>query len=131
LALAWYDSREDQRPPLIYSSRPPQEISEIQNRLGIARAAEILEGAMGLIATGLVSRGVRRLVIAGGETSGAVVTALGVHVGVIGEEAAPGVPWIYTTSDQPLALLLKSGNFGDTGLLARAVRTGNTQKADA
>ncbi len=130
-ALAWYDSREDERAPLIYASRPPEELIEIQNTLGSARAADILEGAMGLIARGLVARGTRRLVVAGGETSGAVVTALGVYGGVVGEEAAPGVPWIYTTSDQPLALLLKSGNFGEPGLLARAAGVGIKQKADA
>ena len=50
-----------------------------------------------------------------------MVTALDVDGGVIGDEAAPGVPWIYTTGQQPIALLLKSGNFGDVTLLARAV----------
>ena len=120
-ALAWYDGRSTSSAPLIYSSLPPAELSHVQSVLGVAGASQILETAMGIIARGLVERGVSRLVVAGGETSGAVVTALDVAGGLIGAEAAPGVPWIYTTGSTPVALLLKSGNFGDAGLLARAV----------
>jgi len=120
-ALAWFDERSSQGAPLIYSSLPPAELQHVQEVLGVDGASEILETAMGLIATGLVERGVRRIVVAGGETSGAVVTALDVPGGVIGEEAAPGVPWIYTTGPSPIALLLKSGNFGDASLLSRSV----------
>ena len=72
-----------------------------------------------MIAKGLVERGVRRIVAAGGETSGAVVDALRVSGGLIGEEAARGVPWVHTT-DGELALLLKSGNFGEPDLLTSA-----------
>jgi uncharacterized protein YgbK (DUF1537 family) len=123
-ALAWYDERPDGAAPLIYSSLPPSELRRTQDALGAGRASEILETAMGLIARGLVERGVRRLVVAGGETSGAVVTALDVDGGVIGAEVAPGVPWIFTGGDRPLALLLKSGNFGDPLLLAGAAEGG-------
>src|SRR3712207_8304860 len=49
-------------------------------------------------------------------------SALGVRAGLLGEEAAPGVPWIVTTGDVPLALLLKSGNFGDPGLDRKSTR---------
>lgn len=122
-ALAWYDGLSDEKAPLIYSSLPPAELRRAQEVLGTERASEINETAMGLIARGLVERGVQRIVIAGGETSGAVVTALEVDGGLIGEEAAPGVPWIYTTGHDPIALLLKSGNFGDPGLLTRSVET--------
>jgi uncharacterized protein YgbK (DUF1537 family) len=73
-----------------------------------------------MVAQGLSERGVRRFVIAGGETSGAVVSALGVDGGEIGGEEAPGVPWIYPSDERGLALLLKSGNFGDIDLLLRA-----------
>jgi uncharacterized protein YgbK (DUF1537 family) len=59
------------------------------------------------------------LVVAGGETSGAVVAALGVRSAHLGNEATPGVPWLTTTGDRPIELLLKSGNFGDPDLLAR------------
>jgi len=120
-ALSWFDRQEAGSAPLIYSSLPPEQLKWAQKELGTERSATILEGAMGLIAQGLVERDVRRIVVAGGETSGAVVTALNVNGGVIGEEAAAGVPWIYTTGAKPIALLLKSGNFGEPDLLARAV----------
>ncbi|MFI9452013.1 3-oxo-tetronate kinase [Amycolatopsis sp. NPDC052450] len=118
-ALAWYDSQTAPG-PLVYSSSSPADLKRTHQELGVARSAEILEKATGLIAVGLVERGVRRLVAAGGETSGAIVTALGVHGGVIGAEAAPGVPWIHPVGDDRSALLLKSGNFGDLDLLATA-----------
>jgi uncharacterized protein YgbK (DUF1537 family) len=119
-ALTWYDAQPRGEAPLIFSSLPPDELQAVQAELGVQRSAEILERAIGLIAVGLVERGVRRIVSAGGETSGSVVTALGVSGGRIGPEAATGVPWIYTTTADPLALLLKSGNFGDADLLRAA-----------
>ncbi|KUM32542.1 3-oxo-tetronate kinase [Arthrobacter sp. EpRS71] len=120
-ALAWYDEQQPGTAPLIYSSLPPEKLRESQRRLGVTASAEILETAMGLIARGLVRRGVQRVVVAGGETSGSVVTALHVNGGLIGSEAAPGVPWIHTSHNGPLALLLKSGNFGDVDFLVQAV----------
>jgi uncharacterized protein YgbK (DUF1537 family) len=118
-ALEWFDRQDKGSSPLVYSSLPPGDLRQAQDLLGIDNASTILETAMGLIARGLTERGIERLIVAGGETSGAVVTALGISGGVIGEEAAPGVPWIHAT-DRRLELLLKSGNFGDVGLLARA-----------
>ncbi|MEJ3655585.1 3-oxo-tetronate kinase [Actinomycetes bacterium KLBMP 9759] len=118
-ALDWFDGLGATPAPLFYSSVPPERLAEIQAVLGAQRAAETLERAMGEIATGLVARGVRRIVAAGGETSGAIVAALGVEAVEIGPEAARGVPWIYPTSGDPLALLLKSGNFGEADLLVR------------
>ncbi|ABS03962.1 four-carbon acid sugar kinase family protein [Kineococcus radiotolerans] len=138
-ALNWYEQQDPAGPaPLIYSSQPPQQLRAAQQALGVERASLILEEATGLIARGLAERGVRRLVVAGGETSGAVVTALGVSDGLIGSEAAPGVPWIRTARPETgrgatqgaddgdgrhLWLLLKSGNFGDPQLLVRAADT--------
>jgi len=119
-ALAWFDRQGAGPGPLVYSSSPPADLHRVQDCLGAGAASTILERAMGLIARGVVERGVSRLVVAGGETSGAVVTALEIAGGVIGEEAAPGVPWIHV-ADPPVDLLLKSGNFGDVELLARAV----------
>ena len=118
-ALEWFDRQSPGSSPLVYSSTPPDDLRRAQRSLGTDTASTILETAMGLIARGLVDRGVTRLVVAGGETSGAVVTALEISGGVIGEEAAPGVPWIHV-ADPPVDLLLKSGNFGDVQLLARA-----------
>lgn len=120
-ALTWFDQQDPATGPLIYSSLPPDELAQVQARLGTAAASALLERAMGLIARGLVERGVTRVVVAGGETSGAVVQALSVEGAEIGAEAAPGVPWIRTLGAHPLTLLLKSGNFGDEGLLAEAV----------
>ncbi|MGW6174073.1 3-oxo-tetronate kinase [Arthrobacter sp. NPDC055138] len=121
-ALVWFDALpSSSEGALIYSSLPPAELREVQAALGTERASEILEEAAACIAQGLMHRDVRRLVVAGGETSGAVVSALGVSGGVIGSEAAPGVPWIYPSNYPRCALLLKSGNFGDPELFLRAV----------
>ncbi|MGM0931116.1 MAG: 3-oxo-tetronate kinase [Actinomycetota bacterium] len=129
-ALAWFDAL----PPssegaLIYSSLPPAELRAVQAALGTERASAILEEAAARIAEGLVRRDVQRLVVAGGETSGAVVSALDVPGGMIGPEADPGVPWIYPSSYPRCALLLKSGNFGDPDLFLRAVRMGTAEVA--
>ncbi|ARJ06826.1 HPr kinase [Cnuibacter physcomitrellae] len=119
-ALAWYGQQDPASAPLIYSTMPAEELHHVQDVLGAEGASRILEGAMGRIASGLVERGVNRLIVAGGETSGSVTTALGVVGGAVGPEAAPGVPWIVTAGPRPLTLLLKSGNFGDPLLLTRA-----------
>ncbi|WP_157248993.1 3-oxo-tetronate kinase [Nonomuraea typhae] len=114
-ALAWYDAQwPEYGAPLVYSSLPPDELRDVQRRLGRERSAELLESALGRVAKGLAERDVTRLIAAGGETSGAIVRALGLPGGLIGPEAARGVPWILTPS---LSLLLKSGNFGEPDLL--------------
>ena len=74
---------------------------------------------MGTLAKSAVDAGVRRVVVAGGETSGAVVDALGVKSVVVDAEADRGVPWC-STPDHHISLLLKSGNFGQPDLLVRA-----------
>lgn len=119
-ALHWFDALPSGDAPVIYSSSTPAVRESVQRELGVDRAAQLLESATALIARGLVERGVRRFVVAGGETSGAVVDALGITGGSIGPEAAPGVPWIFTAGQTPLALLLKSGNFGTPELLRDA-----------
>lgn len=120
-ALTWYDSLgQGSGAPLVYSSVEPAALRHVQDVLGGERSAAILESALGRVAQGLVERGVTRVISAGGETSGAIVSALGVSGGVIGPEAARGVPWIFTSSG--LSLLLKSGNFGEPGLLLDASR---------
>jgi len=120
-ALAWYDGLDPASgAPIIHSSLPPEELRAVQDALGVEAAAQIVESALGSIASGLVARGVDRLVVAGGETSGSVTSALGIRTGAIGSEAAPGVPWILVEAPHRLALLLKSGNFGTEELLAAA-----------
>ncbi len=124
-ALNWFDAlASPHRAPLFYSSLPADRLREVQTAFGAPVVAALVEDALGQIAQGLVARGVDRLVVAGGETSGSVTTALGVTAGSIGSEAATGVPWIFVAGERPLALLLKSGNFGDAELLVAASSPG-------
>ncbi len=82
----------------------------------------MVEAALGEIAKGLLDAGVRRFVVAGGETSGAVVQALGVQLLQIGAQIDPGVPATVSSGAQPLALALKSGNFGARDFFAKALK---------
>ena len=88
----------------------------------MAHAGELVENALACIAAGLKARGTRRFVVAGGETSGAVVQALGVQSLRIGKQIAPGVPATVTLDDEPLALALKSGNFGGQNFFDEALQ---------
>lgn len=121
-AESHFDSQNAAGPMLIYASASPEEVRRAQQRLGVQEAGELVERAMAEIAAELVGRlGVRRLLVAGGETSGAVVSALGVKGLRIGESIDPGVPWTTTLgTDEPLALALKSGNFGATDFMTKA-----------
>jgi uncharacterized protein YgbK (DUF1537 family) len=111
-ALAWAGARLSEKPILIYSTAAPEQVKAVQEKLGREHAGELIERTLGRIAQGLVAKGVRRLVVAGGETSGAVVGALGVEGLFIGPEIDPGVPWTFSIGEPALALALKSGNFG-------------------
>lgn len=123
-ALTWYEEQDPERPVLVHASAPPEELAAVQARLGAAEAAAQVEELLGTLAARLVERGVRRLLVAGGETSGAVTTALGIRTVLVGDEADPGVPWTHaTTSGGDLALMLKSGNFGAPDLFVRALTT--------
>ena len=119
--LAWAMSKLPQEPILIYASAPTEEVSQIQARLGRGRAGALVEEAMAEIARELVSKGVRRLVIAGGETSGAVVAALRIPALRIGCQIDPGIPMTFSTSTPHLALALKSGNFGTDDFFIKAL----------
>jgi uncharacterized protein YgbK (DUF1537 family) len=112
-ALAW--AADQPAPVLVAASAPPDAVARIQAALGREAAGTFIETALAEIAAGLVTRGVRRLVVAGGETSGAVVQRLGVSQLRIGPEIDPGVPWTFAPGDgarPDLLLALKSGNFG-------------------
>ena len=112
-ALEWAGSRLGATPIVIAASAPPDKVAAVQARFGRDAAGALIESTMARIAAGLVARGVRRVVVAGGETAGAVVQALGVRSLRIGAEIDPGVPWTYAEgSGEPLLLALKSGNFG-------------------
>jgi uncharacterized protein YgbK (DUF1537 family) len=119
-ALAFAEEHLAEAPVLISSSALPQQVAEVQERLGRERAGAAIEDAMAAIAQGLVAQGVRRLVVAGGETAGAVVGALGIKGLRIGPPIDPGVPWTASLGDPPLALALKSGNFGAPDFFIKA-----------
>ena len=123
-ALAWAEPLLASGPVLFYATAEPSAVRAVQEKLGVARAGEMVEHTLSRIAAGLVQRGVRQLLVAGGETSGAVVQALGVQRMAIGPQIDPGVPW--TSVDTPLCpgeqvhVALKSGNFGSTDFFTKA-----------
>jgi uncharacterized protein YgbK (DUF1537 family) len=108
-------------PVLVYASAPPEDVAAVQAKLGRERAGALVEETLADIAAGLVAAGVRRLVVAGGETSGAVVQRLGVSTLRIGRQIDPGVPWTFSLGEPRLALALKSGNFGGADFFAKAL----------
>ena len=120
-ALAWAEARIAQEPVLIYATSQPEEVKAIQASLGVEVAGKLIEDALAQIARGLVAMGVRKMVVAGGETSGAVVQALGVNTLRIGPQIDPGVPWTVASGEPELALALKSGNFGTVDFFAKAL----------
>lgn len=109
---AWAIAQPHSTPVVIYGSADPQEVKAIQTKYGVEQSGKMMEDTLGALALRLSNAGFHRLVVAGGETSGAVVSALDVKLLQIGPEIAPGVPWTQTLGTQPLALALKSGNFG-------------------
>jgi len=118
-ALDWAEGKLGEAPVVIAASAPPDKVAALQARLGREAAGALVEQALAAIAEGLVARGVRRLVVAGGETSGAVVSRLGVTSLRIGPEIDPGVPWTYA-EPAGLHLALKSGNFGARDFFLKA-----------
>lgn len=121
-ALAWLADQPSDAAPLIFATAEPEDVKAAQAELGTAKAGEVVEAALAGIAVAARNRGIRRFVVAGGETSGAVTKALGVTQLDIGAEIAPGVPWTYCESDgHQIALTLKSGNFGAETFFADAL----------
>lgn len=113
-ALAWASRRMNDGPFLIASSGTPEAVATLQARHGREAAGHAIEQALATIAESLVAQGVRRLVVAGGETSGAVVDRLGISAFEVGTEIAPGVPVLLGRGGtrDGMVLALKSGNFG-------------------
>lgn len=109
---AWAMAQTSVAPVLVYGSANPEEVAATQARYGAAHAGEMVEAALGGLAKTLSGQGFRTILVAGGETSGAVVSALGIKALRIGPEIASGVPWTETTGAPRIALALKSGNFG-------------------
>ena len=117
-ARAWAARQDPAAGAILYASAEPAAVAEAQAALGVARAGALVEDAMAALARDAAERGIGRIVVAGGETSGAVTAALGVDRLRIGPEIAPGVPWCL--SDRGPALALKSGNFGGPDFFADA-----------
>jgi uncharacterized protein YgbK (DUF1537 family) len=123
-ALEWVAGKlAADRPVVIAASAPPEKVAALQAKLGRDAAGALIEAAMAAIAEELVARGVGRLVVAGGETSGAVVQRLGVTALRIGPEIDPGVPWTFA-EPRGLHLALKSGNFGARDFFLKAFDRG-------
>lgn len=123
-ALNWAQPKLPSEPILIYATAEPDAVRAVQAQLGIQKAGEIVEHALADIARGLVQMGVRQLIVAGGETSGACVQALNITRMRIGPQIAPGVPWCHAMSDcapdTGLHIALKSGNFGSPDFFTSA-----------
>ena len=119
-ALDWAKSRLGNGPILLSASDKPDAVKALQAKYGIEASSQAIEKTMAALARGLVARGVGRLVVAGGETSGAVVGALDVTALRIGPEIDPGVPWTASVAAKPLLLALKSGNFGAPDFFTKA-----------
>jgi uncharacterized protein YgbK (DUF1537 family) len=123
-AIAWAAPRLGERPLLVYATAGPEAVKAVQARLGVEAAGALIERTLSAIARGLVERGVGQLVVAGGETSGACVQALGIERLRIGVQIDPGVPWCHAASTAApggaLHIALKSGNFGGEDFFSRA-----------
>ena len=119
-ALDWAAAQPSGSPVLITSSAAPDEVARLQDRYGQEATGAMIEATHAAIASGLVATGVGRLIVAGGETSGAVVQALQIPALRICREIDPGVPWTETLGTRHLALALKSGNFGAEDFFTKA-----------
>ncbi|MEJ8811988.1 3-oxo-tetronate kinase [Variovorax ureilyticus] len=123
-ALEWAAPLLERGPVLIYSTADASAVKSVQGRLGVDEAGAMVERTIAAIARGLVERGVRQLVVAGGETSGACVQALGIAQLQIGAQIDPGVPWCHARSEAAggagLHIALKSGNFGTDDFFSKS-----------
>ncbi len=121
-AVAFFRSSAPGRPMLVFSSASPGELATIQAAYDRHTVATAVELVLAEITATLVGHGARRIIVAGGETAGAVVGRLGVTTLRIGPQIEPGVPWTVSEETPPLALALKSGNFGSPAFFDKAFR---------
>jgi uncharacterized protein YgbK (DUF1537 family) len=144
-AKAWLEGKLGAAPVLVAASAPPEKVAALQAKLGREAAGALVEHALAEVAAHLVAKGVRRLLVAGGETSGAVVQRLGVTTLRIGREIDPGVPWTFAETGSAggaetgsaggaetagLHLALKSGNFGARDFFPRAFAPPDDRSAE-
>ena len=121
-AVDWVIQAKGKEPILVYASAPPDAVNEAQKRLGRDLASSIVENALAKIASAAVQNGFRRIVVAGGETAGAVVSNLGIKGIMIGEQIDPGVPTTVSIGNPTIGLVLKSGNFGSVNFFEKALK---------
>jgi uncharacterized protein YgbK (DUF1537 family) len=120
-ALDFFAANGKSAAVLIYASADASQVAATQATFGREESGALIEGAIAAVAKGLAASGVRRFVVAGGETSGAVVSSLGVDALEIGPQIVPGVPATLSNGETSYALALKSGNFGGPGFFAEAL----------
>ena len=121
-AVDWVIQAKGEEPILVYASAPPDAVNEAQTRLGRDLASSTVENALAKIASAAVQNGFRRIVVAGGETAGAVVSNLGIKGIMIGEQIDPGVPTTVSIGNPSIGLALKSGNFGSLDFFEKALK---------
>ena len=121
-AVNWVIQAKVEEPILVYASAPPDAVKQAQKKLGRDLASSTVENALAKIALAAVQNGFRRIVVAGGETAGAVVSNLGIKGIMIGEQIDPGVPTTVSIGDPSIGLVLKSGNFGSADFFEKAFK---------
>jgi uncharacterized protein YgbK (DUF1537 family) len=119
--VSWACDQAERGSLLVYSSDAPDAVQDAQRQLGRDTVSALVESAFQRLAVALVEKGVRSFVVAGGETSGAVIQALGIQMLGFGDEIEPGVPWTYSVQPAGFALALKSGNFGSPEFFLKAL----------
>ena len=119
--VEWAETHISTKPVLVYSTAEPEDVAGVQAKLGREKAGTLVEDVFAAVAVGLRKAGMNKLIVAGGETSGAVLNALGVTALHIGPEIAPGVPWTISAEEPAMCLALKSGNFGDEDFFEKAL----------
>ena len=119
--LTWFDQKRTAGAVMFFATDTPENIKQVQEELGVERASEIVEQFMANLVSALDKRGVTKFIVAGGETSGAVVKALNPSLLKIGHSIAPGVPLTEIVGNSPKLLALKSGNFGDEDFFEKAL----------
>jgi uncharacterized protein YgbK (DUF1537 family) len=118
-AVDWVLAQDTDSVPLVTSTMAPQDLAKVQSALGRDESARVVERFFGELARSLVAQGFERIVTGGGETSGAIVSALSLRQCRIGPQIAPGVPAL-APDGEGFVCTLKSGNFGDADFFSHA-----------
>jgi uncharacterized protein YgbK (DUF1537 family) len=122
-AISWAATNMEKTPVLISTGSSPDDLKALQSSYGVTASGHAIEQSLATIAEQLVERGLRRLIVAGGETSGAIVDRLKIKAFLVGDEIAPGVPILRSigSPSREMAVALKSGNFGNADFFEKAL----------